>query len=99
MKAIVMTFLLTASVPAVADANLAKSKNCMACHAVDKPLVGPAYKDVAAKYAKDSGAVAKLATKIQKGGSGVWGPMPMPAQPHVTAAEAEQLAKWVMSTK
>jgi len=99
MKAIVMTVLLTASVPAVADANLAKSKNCMACHAVDKPLVGPAYKDVAAKYAKDSGAVAKLATKIQKGGSGVWGPMPMPAQPHVTAAEAEQLAKWVMSTK
>ena len=85
--------------PAFASADLAKAKNCMACHAVDKKLVGPSYKDVAAKYAKDKDAVAKLATKIQKGGSGVWGQVPMPANPNVNDAEAKALATWVMSIK
>ncbi len=85
--------------PAFANAELAQKKNCMACHAVDKKLVGPAYKDVAAKYAGDKAAVDKLATKIQKGGSGVWGPVPMPANPQVNEAEAKQLATWVLSTK
>lgn len=82
-----------------ADAmDLAKSKNCMACHAVDKKLVGPAYKDIAAKYAGDKGAVDKLALKIMKGGAGVWGAIPMPAN-NVTDAEAKQLASWVLSLK
>jgi cytochrome c len=85
--------------PAFASADLAKAKNCMACHAVDKKLVGPSYKDVAAKYAKDKDAVAKLATKIQKGGSGVWGQVPMPANANVNDAEAKALATWVMSIK
>ena len=84
---------------AQANADLAQKKNCMACHAIDKKLVGPAYKDVAAKYAKDKDAVAKLADKVVKGGSGVWGPVPMPANPQVSADEAKQLVQWVLSQK
>lgn len=85
--------------PAFADLALAQSKNCMACHAADKKLVGPSYKEVAAKYAGDKAAVDKLATKIIKGGSGVWGPVPMPANAQVSEAEAKKLAAWVMSQK
>ena len=88
-----------ASAPALASMDLAKAKNCTACHAVDKKLVGPAYKEVAAKYASDSDAAAKLAGKIIKGGVGVWGQIPMPANPQVSQADAEALAKWVLSTK
>ena len=85
--------------PAMADQALATAKNCMACHAVDKKLVGPAYKDVAAKYAGDKTAADKLATKIMKGGSGVWGAVPMPPNPQVSEAEAKKLAAWVLSLK
>ncbi len=87
------------ALPALADEALAKSKNCMACHAVDKKLVGPAYKDIAAKYASDKTAADKLAAKIQKGGSGVWGAIPMPANPQVNDAEAKKLVAWVLSRK
>ncbi|MCK0511796.1 c-type cytochrome [Aromatoleum buckelii] len=90
---------LLSAAPAFASAELAKAKNCLACHAVDKKLVGPSYQDVAKKYAGQADAVAKLADKIQKGGSGVWGPVPMPANPQVTADEAKLLATWVMSQK
>ena len=75
---------------------LAKSKNCLACHSVDKKLVGPAYKDVAAKYKGDSSAPAKLAAKVKAGGKGVWGEMPMPPN-NVTDAEAAKLVAWVLS--
>jgi cytochrome c len=85
--------------PAFANADLAQKKNCMACHAIDKKLVGPAYKDVAAKYAGQKDMAAKLAEKIQKGGSGVWGAVPMPANPQVSPAEAKQLADWVLTLK
>ena len=85
--------------PALASQELATKKNCMACHAVDKKLVGPAYKEVAAKYAGQKDAVAKLATKIQKGGVGAWGQVPMPANPQVSADEAKTLATWVLSVK
>ena len=91
--------LAVVAAPALADQALATAKNCMACHAIDKKLVGPAYKDVAAKYAKDKDAAKKLAEKIIKGGSGVWGPVPMPANAQVTPAEAETLAKWVLTVK
>ena len=91
--------LAAVAAPAMADQALATAKNCMACHAVDKKVVGPAYKDVAAKYAGDKTAADKLAEKIQKGGSGVWGPVPMPANPQVNAAEAKQLAQWVLGLK
>jgi cytochrome c len=83
--------------PAWADLALATSKNCMACHATDKKLVGPAFRDVATKYAGDKTAVDKLATKIQKGGAGVWGPVPMPANTQVNDADAKKLATWVLS--
>lgn len=89
----------TLSAPALADQALATSKNCMACHAVDKKLVGPSFKDVAKKYAGDASATDKLAQKIIKGGSGAWGPVPMPANPQVSDADAKKLAAWVMSQK
>ena len=101
MKQTLIAFALTVAVvaPAMADQALATSKNCMACHAVDKKLVGPSYKDVASKYAGQKDAVDKLAAKIMKGGSGVWGPVPMPANPQVNEADAKKLAAWVMSLK
>ncbi len=88
--------------PAQASMELAQKKSCMACHATDKKLVGPSYKDVAAKYAGQKDAVAQLAERIQKGsvpGKGNWGAIPMPANPQVSADEAKQLATWVLSIK
>lgn len=91
--------LAAISAPALADQALATAKNCMACHATDKKLVGPAYKEVAIKYAGQKDAVDKLAAKIIKGGSGVWGPVPMPANAQVSEAEAKKLASWVLTQK
>ena len=88
---------LLSAAPAFADEALAKAKNCLACHSVDKKLVGPAYKDVAAKYKGDAGAAAMLAEKVQKGGSGTWGQIPMPPNPQVNADEAKKLADWILS--
>ncbi len=90
---------LGASTSAMADLKLATDKNCMACHAVDKKVVGPGYKDIATKYAGQKDAVDMLAGKILKGGAGVWGPIPMPANAQVSAAESKVLATWVMSLK
>jgi cytochrome c len=78
-------------------AELAKQKNCLACHATDKKLVGPAYKEVAAKYKGSKDAAAMLAKKIREGGTGVWGQVPMPPNPQVTEAQALELAKWVLA--
>ena len=96
-----LTLALVAALasPAFANADLAQKKNCMACHALDKKLVGPAYKEVATKYAGQKDAVDKLTQKVLKGGSGVWGPVPMPANPQVTEAEAKQLVQWVLTAK
>ena len=87
------------STPVLADLQLATAKNCMACHAAATKLVGPSYKDVAAKYAVQKDAVDKLSVKIIKGGAGVWGPVPMPANAQVSAEEAKKLATWVMTQK
>lgn len=95
--AVVATVALTA--PAFADQALATSKNCMACHAVDKKLVGPAFKDVAKKYTGDKTAADKLAAKVIKGGSGAWGPVPMPANPQVSEADAKKLVAWILAAK
>lgn len=84
---------------AMANADLAKSKNCMACHAVANKLVGPSFKDVAAKYAGQKDAEDKLTQKVIKGGVGVWGQVPMPANAQVSEAEARTLVKWVLSQK
>lgn len=97
-KALALAALgLLAAGPVMASADLAKQKNCLACHATDKKLVGPAYKDIAAKYKNDKAAPASLAKKIREGGVGVWGQIPMPANPQVTEQEAQTLAKWVLS--
>ncbi|VTU19248.1 MULTISPECIES: c-type cytochrome [unclassified Variovorax] len=99
-KALILAALgLGIAVPAFADLALASSKNCMSCHAVDRKVLGPSFKDVAAKYKDNKGAVDLLAAKIMKGGSGVWGPVPMPANNQVNEAEAKKLAAWVLSTK
>jgi len=91
--------LVATSLPALAQQDLAQKKNCLACHAVDKKVVGPAYKDVAAKYAGQKDAVDKLTQKVLKGGSGVWGQIPMPANPQVSEAEAKQLVTWILGMK
>ena len=85
------------STPALADITLATTKNCMACHAVDKKLVGPSYKDIATKYAGQADAVDKLAAKVVKGGSGVWGPVPMPANTQINDADAKKLVAWILA--
>jgi cytochrome c len=91
--------LAVTSLPAFAQLELAQKKNCLACHSVDKKVVGPSYKEVAAKYAGDKDAVQKLTQKVLKGGSGVWGQIPMPANPQVSEAEAKQLVQWIMTLK
>jgi len=83
--------------PAAANQQLAQKNSCLACHAVDKKLVGPAYQDVAKKYTGQTEAVAKLTESIRKGGSGKWGQIPMPAQPNLSEADARTLAEWVLS--
>jgi cytochrome c len=97
--AAVSILAMLAAPTAFANADLAQKKNCLACHQTNAKLVGPAYKDVAAKYAGQKDAVAKLAEKIQKGGTGVWGQVPMPANPQVNAEEAKTLATWVLTIK
>ena len=99
LLALVVAIGAIAASPAFANPDLAKAKNCMACHATDKKVVGPAYKDVAAKYAGQKDAADKMAQKIQKGGSGTWGPVPMPANPQVSDAEARQLSTWILTIK
>ena len=82
---------------AQASPELAKSSGCLNCHMVDKKLVGPALKDVAAKYKADPKAVDYLAGKIQKGSQGVWGPVPMPPNTKVNEADAKTLAQWILT--
>ena len=76
---------------------LAKKNGCLACHAEDKKVVGPSYKDVAAKYKGQADAEAKLVAKVKNGGGGVWGAMPMPPNPKVSDANLHTLVKWVLS--
>lgn len=87
------------SCPVQASEELAKAKNCVMCHSVDKKILGPAFKDVAQKYAGQQGADAKLAEKVMKGGSGAWGTMAMPPNPQVSEAEAKQLVQWILNLK
>lgn len=101
MKAIYVAMIAAGVVmagQAQADEALAKAKNCMACHQVDKKVVGPAYKEVAAKYKGDAKAPAMLAGKVKAGGKGTWGQVPMPPN-NVTEAEAGKLVAWILSLK
>lgn len=105
MKALLLTIAAAGSMFVAAQANadaaaqaLAQKSGCLACHSVDKKVLGPAFKDVAAKYKSDKTAEAKLIEKVKKGGSGVWGPMPMPANsPQVKDADIKTIVAWVLS--
>jgi len=99
MKRAVIVLALAAALPAYAQEELAKKHNCFACHAVDKKLVGPSYKDVAAKYRDDPKAEAKLYEKVKKGGQGVWGQVPMPPNSQVPDNDIHALVKWILSQK
>ncbi len=100
-----LAVLLTAMVFGVstkvaqASPELVKSKNCAACHNVDKKSIGPSFKDIAAKYGSDPKAVEMLVGKVRGGGVGTWGNIMMPANPQVSAAEAETLVRWVLAQK
>lgn len=95
-SALIAAGLLVAA-PAHASLELAKKNNCTACHAVDKKMVGPAYVDVAKKYAGDKNAAKALAAKIKGGSKGVWGQIPMPPSPNVKDADVEVLVKWILA--
>ena len=97
MKNIMFAVIMAVSAPVMASADLAQKKGCMACHAVDRRLVGPGFNEVSQKHQKTAPEV--LAVSISKGGAGRWGPVPMPAQPHVTEAEAVALARWIRALK
>ncbi len=90
---------LLASGGVAANEELAKKSACTACHTVDKKLVGPAFKDIAAKYKDDKGAEARLIDKVKKGGTGVWGQIPMPANTAVKDEDIKTLVKWVLAIK
>ena len=92
-------FALIAAGSASANEELAKKSACTACHAVDKKLVGPAFKDVAAKYRGQKDAEAKMVEKVKKGGQGVWGPVPMPPNASVKDDDIKTLVKWVLALK
>jgi cytochrome c len=107
MKALLLTIAAAGSMFVAAQANaadaaaaqaLAQKSGCLACHSIDKKVLGPAFKDVAAKYKSDKTAEAKLIEKVKKGGSGVWGPMPMPANsPQVKDADIKTIVAWVLA--
>ncbi|HUL55456.1 MAG TPA: c-type cytochrome [Usitatibacter sp.] len=101
MKKIVILAAALAVAPAaaLADEALAQKNGCLACHAVDKKVVGPAYKEVAAKYRNDKGAEARLEKKVKAGGQGVWGAVPMPPNAQVSDADIKALVKWILSLK
>ena len=98
LSALAAALALSAVVsPALANLALAQKHACTACHAVDKKVVGPAYADVAKKYTGQKDAAKALAASIKAGGSGKWGPVPMPAQAALSEADAKALAAWVLA--
>ena len=104
MKALLLAIVAASSMLVVAQVNaadasaLAQKSGCLACHTVDKKVLGPAYKDVAAKYKGDKTAEAKLVAKVKAGGSGVWGPMPMPPMAaQVKEADITTIVQWILS--
>ncbi len=91
--------LLASAGNALASEELAKKHGCLACHAIDKKVIGPSYKEVAAKYKGEKGAEAKLIGKVKDGGQGAWGQIPMPPNSSVPDADIKTLVKWVLKTK
>ncbi len=99
LLALASSFAFMAQANADDASALARAKGCLACHSVDKKIVGPAYKDVAAKYKGDAGALDRLAAKVKAGGKGVWGEIPMPPNSAVSEADIKTIVKWVLSLK
>jgi len=99
MAAAAALLLAAGQASAANETALAQSHGCLACHSVNNKIVGPAYKDVAKKYHGKKGAQAELVNKIIKGGSGVWGPIPMPAHPNLSKADAKKLVDWILALK
>jgi cytochrome c len=101
IAAVLAAATLMAAGSAVADEleDMMKKNGCNACHAEDKKVIGPSYKDVAAKYKGDATAVAKLTDKVKKGGSGVWGPVPMPPNTQVKDADAKKMVELILALK
>jgi cytochrome c len=99
MNRLVAAAAIAVSFSVNASDELAKKHACFACHTVDKKMVGPSYKDVAAKYRADKEAPAKLAAKIKNGSQGVWGNVPMPPNTTVPDADINALVKWILSQK
>jgi cytochrome c len=95
----IITLSLFGGSAALANPDLAKAKNCASCHSPEKGILGPSYQAVAQKYVNDKNALSKLTEKVMAGGVGVWGKIPMPANPQVNKEEAETLVKWVLSQK
>jgi cytochrome c len=89
--------LLLSAGQAAADEATAKANGCMACHALDKKLVGPAYKSVANKYKGDATAAEKLAHTVRAGNKGVWGPTPMPPQAKISDADLKKVVAWILA--
>ena len=88
-----------AAIDTAAAEALMKKDGCAACHSVDKKIVGPSYQEVAAKYKGDAGAAAKLIKKVKDGGSGVWGPVPMPPNTTTSDADIKNLVDWILTLK
>jgi cytochrome c len=99
LHALVAAAALLPTMNALASPELARQRLCMSCHAVDRKVIGPAFQDVARRYAADPAAAARLARVIAEGGRGNWGTLPMPANPRVTPEEAQRLAAWVLTHK
>ncbi len=103
MKAVLMGIIAAGAIvmtgAAQANEDLAKKSGCLACHATDKKLVGPSYKDIAAKYKGQADAEAKLIKKVKEGGKGAWGEVPMPPNAQVKDDDIKTLVKWVLATK
>jgi cytochrome c len=96
----VLPAALFGSAPARAQqAELARSRNCLACHKVDAKGLGPSFREIAARYGADAGAPSRLAKKVREGGTGSWGKNVMPANPQVSEGEAEALVKWILTTR
>ena len=97
LAAIAVSAAALVATPALANMDLAKKSNCMSCHAVDKKVVGPSYKDVAKKYAGQADAEAKLIAKVKAGGKGAWGEIPMPPNAAVKDPDVATLVKWILA--
>lgn len=99
MKYLLVSLALLITAPAMASQALLQKNNCTACHAVDKKIVGPAFKDIAAKYANQPEAASKLSQKIKSGGAGTWGTMPMPANPQVSDADLKAMVEFILKQR